>query len=255
MADIKQAETNNNDQAIGFCVTRGLDKWAASRAENKIEKVLSEFPWLTSKTYKISDAELTLWGHGDDCEFLYQLNDGSKAVLVGSPTGDISFETVESYIKKWDAGKREDPVWDGRYLLIHISNCGTNWTMWNDWCGCIPVYHSGVGSGLIACSLETVVVEVCQFTTEDFCDLGIGSMLLNGHFLNDGTLYDRMKTLPPDHFGQWTTAKFHRHPLKTLQPSQKHWNRGWDELCDELYWLTHEAMKSSLKNMRAGQCR
>ncbi len=70
-------------------------------------------------------------------------------------------------------------------------------------------------------------------------------MLLNGHYLNDGTLYRQMKMLPPDHFGQWFEGNFHKQKLGTLEPSDKHWDKGWDELCDEHYALTYEAMKES----------
>ena len=234
-------------QAIGFLLTRDLDRGAMQRADVGLNKTLGYFSWLNRAEIKMGDTRLITWGHGEVEKLIFELNDGGRAVLVGSPYGDVSLGAIEDYIEGWECGNNPEPKWDGRYLLIHIAECGNSWSVWNDWLGSVPVFHTHHKGGVIASSLEPVVVEACGFTPEDFDQAGLGGMLLNGYFVNDVTLYKQMKTLEADCFGQWFEDEFCQKGLETLEASDMYFGEGWDGLCDMLYSLTKDLMTQNFK--------
>jgi len=119
--------------------------------------------------------------------------------------------------------------------------------MWNDWLGSIPVYHTQVQNGRVASTLEPVPVASAGFTTDDFFLPGLVSLLLNGHFISDWTLYKNLKTIPADSVSQWGEKGFWTKPLESVVPSQDRWEAGWDDLVDEMHALAHKAIADVLK--------
>ncbi len=233
-------------QAVGFFLADGLPEDVFERALKSKKTTLSYFPWLKNYSLKIGDTRLELWGHCQVKKTIAQLEDGSYAVLVGSPTGDTSSQAIGKFLGNIQNNLNFLPSWDGRYLLIYISSDGKTIQIYNDFMGCLPVYHSQLEKGLIISSLEPVVVDACGFGSDDFADAGVGSMLLNGHFVNEVTLYKKMKLLKPDSFSSWTQGNFKSISLHTIKPSTKRWSSGWDELCDAYYTLTKEVMVEHL---------
>jgi hypothetical protein len=119
--------------------------------------------------------------------------------------------------------------------------------MWNDWLGSIPVFHAEIGAGRIASTLEPVTVAAAGYTPDDFFMPGLVSLLINGHFISDWTLYKRMKMIPPDSVINWDEKGFRAEQVWSVEPSQSRWETGWDDLVDEMYELSHKAIADVLQ--------
>ena len=191
----------------------------------------------------LGETNLELWGHGNLDERIHTLSDGSLAVLIGSPHGKVHLADKQDDLL---VGKFEIP-WDGRVIVLRISPDGKGWTMWNDWLGSIPVFHAEIGQGRVASTLEPVVVASAGYTPDDFFLPGMLSLLVNGHFLSDWTLYDGMKTIPPDSVMIWDEGSFRARSLVTVQPSQNRWETSWNDLVDEMYDLSYKAIADALQ--------
>jgi hypothetical protein len=119
--------------------------------------------------------------------------------------------------------------------------------MWNDWNGSIPVFHAQIGKGRIASTLEPAVVAAAGYTPNDFFLPGLVSMLINGHYLGDWSLFKGMKIIPPDCVDEWNDQGFRWKRLWAVNPTDDRWERGWDDLIDEMYALSHRAVAKVLK--------
>jgi hypothetical protein len=73
------------------------------------------------------------------------------------------------------------------------------------------------------------------------------SLLINGHFISDWTLYKGMKVVPPDSRMEWGEEGFRAETLWTVAPSQSRWEAGWDDLVDEVHELSRKAIADVLK--------
>jgi hypothetical protein len=76
---------------------------------------------------------------------------------------------------------------------------------------------------------------------------GLISLLLNGHFLSDWTLYKGMQLVLPDCAAEWTENKFNWKSLWAVKPTQDQWETGWDDLVDQIYELAHRTIARVLK--------
>jgi hypothetical protein len=168
--------------------------------------------------------------------------------LIGSPQGEVNWHILQDALLDPAFEDHFELPWDGRAILLWISADGQRWIMWNDWLGSIPVYHADIENGRIASTLEPVTVAAAGYGPDDFFLPGLVSLLINGHFIADWTLYKKMKTVPPDSMAVWNRKGFSVKPLWTVQPSQSRWETGWDDLVDEMYELSHAAVADTLKS-------
>ncbi|NWG35232.1 MAG: hypothetical protein HXY42_12375 [Chloroflexi bacterium] len=229
---------------VGFTIFSGLTEDSQAALEAAQARALNYFEHLQQKTLTLGETRLHVWGRKGMEERIRSLADGSLAVVVGSPHGKVAVSDVEETLL---SGKFEIP-WDGRVLLLHISADGKRWRLWNDWLGSIPVFHAQIGNGRIASTLEPVVVASAGYTADDFFLPGLVSLLINGHFISDWTLYKGMKVIPPDSRMEWGEDGFRAEKLWTVGPSQSRWEAGWDDLVDEMYELSRQAIIQALSS-------
>lgn len=232
--------------AVGFSAWFNLPPERQKRANVARERALAQFSLFDVMTFVRGESTVEVWGRPDFAQRVHELSDGSLLVLVGSPLGEISWRYIEENMMK--AGfSRFEPPWDGRFVLFHVSADGKRWTMWNDWLGSIPVFHSQLRDGRIASTIEPVIVAAAGFTPDDFFMPGLSSLFINGHFFGDWTLYKGMKTIPPDCRAAWNGNEFQFSRLWTVTPSQDRWEAGWNDLVDEMHGLVSSAIADSLK--------
>jgi hypothetical protein len=230
---------------VGFSVYSFLEENTARRLLAAQEQALSRFTHLERKTLSLGFTHLHIWGHGKIEHRLHTLPDGSLTALIGSPhAAEINLADHQAELL---SGKFEIP-WDGRVLLLHISADGKRWRLWNDWLGSMPVFHAQIGNGRIASTLEPVVVASAGYTADDFFLPGLVSLLINGHFISDWTLYKGMKVIPPDSRMEWDEKGFRAEKLWTVEPGQSRWEAGWDDLVDEMYELSRQAIVQALSS-------
>ncbi|NTU55210.1 MAG: hypothetical protein HGA79_03060, partial [Anaerolineales bacterium] len=233
---------------VGFSLFSSLESHDAKRLLVSQEQALSYFKNLERKSILLGLTRLEVWGHSDVSERLHTLPDGSLLALVGSPHGAINWLTVQETLSKNERTADFELPWDGRVILLRVSADGGRWTMWNDWVGSIPVFHAEIGRGRVASTLEPVVVASAGYTSDDFFLPAVVSLLINGHYLSDWTLYKGMKVLPPDSLAEWDEKGFRVNPLWTVEPSQSRWEAGWDDLVDEMHELSRQAVRQALSS-------
>ena len=227
---------------VGFCIDLGLDDAAQERKDRALSNALRHFPWLASRRVTVGASFLQLWGHGRLEELVVNLADGGCAAVVGPHDGGVSVGSVVKALgRDADLSDFELP-WEGRAVLLMLSPDGRQWTMWNDWCGSIPVFHTQVGHGRIASTLEPAVVAAANYTSDDFFLPGLVSLLVNGHYLGDWTLYEGMRVLPAECMAEWDDDGYRWSRLWTVKPSDERWDRGWDDLAGEMYELSRQAI-------------
>jgi len=229
---------------VGFSICRNLGPDPVEKLTASQKKVLGIFPHLEFRDKTIGTSRLFIWGHDELDERLHIMPDGSILLVIGSPHGEINWLDVQ---KKLLSNKFILP-WEGRVILFRISADGKRWTMWNDWLGSIPVFYATIGQGIIASTLEPVVVAAAEYTSEHFFMPGLVSLLINGHFISDWTLYKGMKVVMPDSVSEWDDLKFRTKRLWTVEPSQSRWETGWDDLIDEMHELSYKAVSNALKS-------
>ncbi|MGB3905828.1 MAG: asparagine synthase-related protein, partial [Anaerolineae bacterium] len=177
----------------------------------------------------------------------HRFPDGQLFVLIGTPPADGFWPQVVKRLKGRPHFEDFKLPCEGRALLMSTSGDGREWTMWNDWCGSIPVFHAQIAKGQVASTLEPVVVAAAGYTPDDFFLPGLVSLLVNGHFLGNWTLYEGMDVVPPDCVAEWADEGFRWNRLWTVKPSEERWDRGWDELADEMFELSRQAIADVLK--------
>ncbi len=228
---------------VGFSVFLNLPNRNVSALYAAQDRALAYFPNLHKRSIVMGETHLEVWGHTGINERIHTLPDGSLVVVVGSPQGKVVLKDMEDTLLSDDFAV----PWDGRVIVLRISADGKCWTMWNDWLGSIPVFHTRIGQGRIASTLEPVIVASARYTPDDFFLPGLVSLLMNGHFISDWTLYKDMKVIPPDSALQWDENGFRSKCLWTVQPSQERWEAAWDDLVDEMHELSHKAVADVLK--------
>lgn len=232
---------------VGMSIAVGIPIDAELRRWDVVHLALRHFPWLGRTRITHGATTLELWGFGaleaDTCP----LADGSLLVRVGWPVGAAAWVDAARMFERTDRLDQVGIPWDGRLLLVRISADGERWDAWSDWTGSIPLYHAGVGDGRIASTLEPVTVAVAGLTPADIAPASAVSLLLNGHFVGDWTLYREMRVLPADTHAVWERDRWSARRVWSVGPSEDRWSRGWDELADEMYELMREAVLGTLR--------
>jgi hypothetical protein len=232
---------------VGFTASHGLSAEAHAAAIANEQRVVGRFAHLGYATVRVGATCVQVWGHGDLAARMHRMADGALLVLVGSPLGDVDWRVVEAALLASGATGEFAPPWDGRFNLLKVSADGEEWALWNDWVGSIPVFHARCGGGRIASTLEPVVVAAAGYRPEDIFLPGLVSLLINGHFLGEWTLFEGMRVTPPDSVALWDGEGFRSRQLWTVAPSQARWEAGWDDLVDEMYALSRQAILDVLK--------
>ena len=222
---------------VGFTVYKKLTQNKIAALDQTQNQALAQFGHLERRSLKIGETHLECWGHQGMSERIHSLPDGSWAILVGSPHNQVSWEDINDKLLSSDF----ELPWEGRVILVRISADGKHWTMRNDWLGSIPIYYANIGSGRAASTLEPVTVAAAGYTSDNFFMPGLISLLINGHFISDWTLYDGMKTVLPDSVSVWDEDGYRARQVWSVKPTQSRWETKWDDLVDEMYELSHKA--------------
>ena len=233
---------------VGFTIFSEVPSEASKRLIVAEDRALSHFPHLERRTLTTGSATLHLWGHAPLSDRIHTMPDDSLLVLIGSPHGPIEWHKVEEQILKLETPDDFVLPWDGRVILLHISADGKRWLIWNDWLGSIRTFHTTIREGRLLTTLEPVTAAAADASPRDFFLPGLVSMLLNGYFINDWTLYKNIKTIPPDSLAQWDEHGFRTKTLWTIQPSQERWETSWDDQVDEFYAISHKAIANALQS-------
>ena len=110
------------------------------------------------------------------------------------------------------------------------------------------MFHAPLRHGGIVSSIEPIVVEAAGLSSGELLARGIVEMLVHGHFLGTDTLYGKMHTLSADSVSSWESGRFAGSKrLWTVEPSDNRWDRGPDELVEEMYHETCRAVSSALQ--------
>lgn len=235
---------------VGFTLHRDLSPEDIVRAVSTENRALSHFKHLETHSLNIGSSRLSVWGHASVKECIHTLRDGSTLVLIGSPHNTVPWQEVETRLLGAPRPEEFDLPWEGRLVLLQISADG-GWTMWNDWLGSIPVYHAQPGHGRIASTLEPVAVSAAGSTPDDVYLPGLVSLLLNGFFLSDWTLYRNVKAVLHDSVAHWDENGFRATRVWSVRPSRDRWDASWDDLVDEMHALSYKAIAGALKNSPA----
>ena len=230
------------NSVVGFTIFSNLPEKRVKALQAAHDRALAYFA-LQRQSLTLGETRLELWGRNGLDERIHTLPDGSLAALIGSPHGKTVLAEVQDDLL---SGDFELP-WDGRVIVLRVSADGRHWTMWNDWLGSIPVFHAQIGQGRIASTLEPATVAAAGYTPDDFFLPGMVSLLMNGHFISDSTLYKGMKIVPPDSVAEWDENGYRTKQVWAVQPSQDRWEAGWDELVDEMHELSHAAIADVLR--------
>lgn len=234
---------------VGFTCFLELPPSAAQRALAAEQRALAHFKHLEYLELIVGPATVRVWGHRSVTDRIHRLADGSTFVLIGSPHNAVDWQATEqSYLKSQNPADFTIP-WEGRVVLLHLSPDGKTWRLWNDWLGTITTYRAELPqNGRLLTTLEPVCVAATGSTSEAFFLPGLVSLLLNGYLTADWTLYNNIKTLPPDSLIVWDEHGPRSQALWTVQPTQDRWEASWDELVDEMHELTYRAIATSARN-------
>lgn len=220
---------------VGFTATYRLEPGRAASASAALTRALGHFPWLVRTSVSVGETTVDIWGHGELDSSVHRLPDGSLLVRAGRPEQDPSWNGVADALLRAPSPEKFALPWEGRILLLRVSADGRSWTLWNDWNGSIPLYHAAMGEGRIASTLEPVAVAAGGYTENDFHEAAVVSLLLNGHFVGDWTLFKPLKVVRPDTVAEWNDGGFRWTRLWSVAPSDQRWHHGWDELAEEMY--------------------
>lgn len=232
---------------VGFTAVLGGPEDSLAAATAAQQRALGYFDHLERQSLEVGETRLELWGHGQLTDYVHTLPDGAVLAVVGSPHGEVAWPKIEERLAQVSRAEEFELPWDGRVILLRVSGDGRRWTMWNDWLGSIPIFHSQVGRGRIASTLEPVVVAAAGFSPDDIFLPGLVSLMINGHYFSDWTLYKDMKVVPPDCVAEWDAREFRWKQLWTVAPSTERWETGWDELVDEMYELSRQAIIDAMR--------
>jgi hypothetical protein len=233
--------------AIGFTLIKHGNAEQHRRAAKALAAALAHFPALEQMSIVIGATTLALWGHEGLEQCTHTLPDGSLLALIGSPIGKTSWAEVENAFTNSQAREDFRLPWDGRFILLHVSSDGVTWTIWNDWLGSIPVFFTNFPHWCIASTLEPVVVAAAQFSAEDIYLPGLLLLLSHGNYLADWTLFKNMHTVPPDSVTRFDEHGYRTSACHTIEATDERWERGWEELLEEMHELVKKAISQTLK--------
>jgi len=232
--------------AIGFTLIKYGTPEQHQRADSALDAALSHFPDIHRHSVKIGDSTLVLWGREGLEGCTHTLPDGSLLALIGSPIGKTSWTEVENTFIIVKAPEDFRLPWDGRVILLHISSDGADWTIWNDWLGSIPVFYANFPHWRTASTLEPVVVASAQLTAEDIFLPGLLLLLSHGNYLADWTLFKNMHTVSPDSVTRFCEHGYKTVACHTVEATDARWERGWEELLEEMHTLVKNAISQTL---------
>jgi hypothetical protein len=232
---------------VGFTIILDLNAEATARTIAAENRALARFTHLEKLFLTIGSTKLHLWGHSKLSDRIHNMPDGSTLALIGSPQDEVTWQDVQDRLLKLDRPEDYILPWEGRVILLRISADGKRWTLWNDWLGSITTYYADISDGRIASTLEPVTVAATRATTNDIFLPGLVSLLLDGYFQTDWTLYKNIKNIPPDSLTIWDEKGFRTQKLWTVKASQDRWEASWDDLVDEMHALVQKATYEILK--------
>ena len=139
--------------AVGLTLLLKPGEQARDRAESVCNRMLAHFPWLKQNSVKHGETELTLWSHAEPDKSVFVSPEQELFVLVGSPMNRVNWGSALRLLRHQGDASFVMP-WEGRCVLVRVSDSGKSWTVWNDWCGSIPMYHAVSGQGTALSSFE-----------------------------------------------------------------------------------------------------
>jgi Asparagine synthase len=231
---------------VGFTVLAGLTPDVRARALRRQGEALASFPTLSRQTFEVGPARLELWGRGELAPRIHQAPDGSLLAVIGSPQGPVLWTDVPESVRTGRKELNELP-WEGRAALLRISADGQRWTMCNSWAGTLPVFYAAVGDGRLVSTLEPVVASLVAPAAEDIFLPNLMSLLINGHTVGETTLLKQVHLVPPDSFMTWSADGFHARSLRTVAPSEDRAGAGWNEIVDEMYERSRQAIADTVR--------
>ena len=231
---------------IGFTVIKNGPEVRFEAAIEAQQRALAHFPHLKTQSLVLGDARVDLWGHDQLTDRFRLLKDGSLAALIGSPIGELFWPGIEQDLLGANSPEEYKPDWDGRFILLWINAGGSRLTTWCDWLGSIPVFHAQIEREWVASTLEPVTFSAADLSAENIFLPGLLSLFINGHFLADWTLFENMRVAPPDSVNIWDDQGFRSYQQQTIIPNRQHWETSWDDLVDEMYALTRQAISDVL---------
>lgn len=243
------ASANQKPQpAIGFSLAYGLHDTHQLSWEHSHERVLALFPWLQSQEIRIGATSLRLWGHYDPQLATHRTAEGDLFVLVGSTLEGLTWAKGLPQLKGLGAPGDTQP-WEGRCIVIRLSADGERWSIWSDWVGGVPVYHSAWAGGGVASSIEPVAVETADLGPAQISRRGLVELLMLGQFLGCDTLYEPMRYITPDSHTDWVRGRHAgERRLWTVSPHGRLAGRTTDQLIDEWLSLHIEAIAGPLRS-------
>jgi hypothetical protein len=233
--------------AIGFTLIKQGNAEQHGRAAKALAAALAHFPGLEQQSIGIGATTLVLWGRAGLEGCTHTLVDGSLLALIGTPIGKTTWAEVENVLTNSQTRENFRLPWDGRVILLRISPDGNDWTIWNDWLGSIPIFYSNFSRWRIASTLEPVVVGVAQLSSEDIFLPGLLLLLSHGNYLADWTLFKNMYTVPPDSVTRFTEYGYQAATCHTVEATDARWERGWEELLEEMHALVTKAIGQTLQ--------
>ncbi len=236
---------------VGFTLFLELSPNTTARTIAAENRALARFTHLERLSLSIGTATLHVWGHSKVSNRIHTLPDGSVLVLIGSPQNEVKWRDVQNDLLKLDRSEDFLLPWEGRVILLHVSADGKRWAIWNDWLGSITTYHADIPNGRIISTLEPVTAAATGASSDNIFLPGLVSLLLNGYFMTDWTLYKNVKTVPPDSLTTWDVRGFRTTKLWTVQPTPSRWEAGWDDLVDEMHAILHKAIADTVKTRSA----
>ena len=225
------------DKIIGFAIHNDVRNttFTESSLLNEIRSTLQDFPWLIFRSFNLGqNGNLILWGHGDYQKFYhYNTVNHQFSFLCNSDDAD--------YFDKNRNVFTITPV--GIFNFVFIKDQQVE--IYNDWTGASKIYYQSRPDMIIIATLEPVVVKYSKVGTDDFNPVSLYSLMSLGSFTDNNTLYKNIFVQHPDTYTTYKYGDVKIKRLKTIQPSEQRWTRGWDELTDEWY----DVMFSSFKEV------
>lgn len=234
------------DSIVGFTAMTDLPPGRVEAALGAQRLVVGAFGHLRSESLTVGRSRLEVWGHGNLSNRVKRYEDGSVAVLVGSPHGRVSLDDLPARSEDLGYASDVEVPWEGRVVLVTISADGRQWTLRNDWIGSIPVFHASLENGRVCSTIEPVVVAAAGCSANDIFLPGLLSVLINGHCLSDWTLFRNVNVAAPDSVATWDERGHRSRRVWTVQPNEDCCERAWDDLVNRMAELSRDAIVKSL---------
>lgn len=220
---------------IGFSVLWGGDTQARRRFVTEHDAVLRQFPWLTlhHELNAPRQASVVVWGFGVVADLVQRTANG-EALLFATGVRREALRWVEmgETLAKAISGEIGATLpWDGIVNLVRVGADSIH--VWNDWTGACRVYAACAAASVCVSTLEPVVYRTMQPGIDDIAPAALYALMTTGHFFSDQTLYKSIRVQPPDTIGCYGPASRRITRRWSIQPTDKRWASGWDELVDE----------------------